>query len=226
MNESKLKKLFKSLQRDEKNVFFTEESINNKVIKRLKKSNYVRDNDFTKLFATLDFSFLEENKTIPPLKTSFVEKKDKIDRSTFYSFEGPFQLLHVDIANLQFLGKSSAARRYCLVVVDIFSSKVYTYPMKSRKNIAYKLEMFYKKIKTKRKKGEKIRLQTNLEFKHKKIFNLNFKCNIDMFSTAIRGGKAFAAEQKFWGLKKRIFCLKSLEKRDGKSKTRRQVHMK
>ena len=152
MNESKLKKLLKSLQRDEKNVFFTEESINNKVIKRLKKSNYVRDNDFTKLFATLDFSFLEENKKIPPLKTSFVEKKDKIDRSTLYSFEGPYQLLHADIANLQFLGKSSAARRYCLVVVDIFSSKVYTYPMKSRKNIAYKLEMFYKKIKNKRKK--------------------------------------------------------------------------
>ena len=33
-----------------------------------------------------------------------------------------------------------------------------------------------------------------------------------MFSTAIRGGKAFAAEQNIRELKKRIFRLKSLEK--------------
>ena len=42
MNERKLKKLFKLLQRHEKSVLFTEESINNKLLKRLKKSNYVR----------------------------------------------------------------------------------------------------------------------------------------------------------------------------------------
>ena len=65
MDESKLKKLFKSLQREEKIVLFTEESIDNKLLKRLKKSNYVRDNEFAKLFATVDFSFLEENKKFP-----------------------------------------------------------------------------------------------------------------------------------------------------------------
>ena len=117
-------------QRDEKSVLFTEESINNKLLKRLKKSNYVRDNEFAKLFATVDFSFLEENKKISPLKTSFAKKYNEIDRSTLYSFEGPFQLLHADIANLKFLGKSVAAPQYCLVVVDFFSSKVYTYPIK------------------------------------------------------------------------------------------------
>ena len=65
MDESKLKKLFKSLQREEKIVLFTEKSIDNKLLKRLKKSNYVRDNEFAKLFATVDFSFLEENKKFP-----------------------------------------------------------------------------------------------------------------------------------------------------------------
>ena len=65
MDESKLKTLFKSLQREEKIVLFTEESIDNKLLKRLKKSNYVRDNEFAKLFATVDFSFLEENKKFP-----------------------------------------------------------------------------------------------------------------------------------------------------------------
>ena len=38
MDGSKLQKLFKSLQREEKSVLFTEESINNKPLKRLKKS--------------------------------------------------------------------------------------------------------------------------------------------------------------------------------------------
>ena len=65
MDESKLKKLFKSLEREEKIVLFTEESIDNKLLKRLKKSSYVRDNEFAKLFATVDFSFLEENKKFP-----------------------------------------------------------------------------------------------------------------------------------------------------------------
>ena len=126
MTESKLKELFKSLQRDEKSVLFTEESINNKLLKRLKKSNYVRDNEFGKLFFIVDFSFLEENKKIPPLKTSFVEKSGEIDQSKLYSFEGLFRILHVDIANLQFLVKSVAAPQYCLVVGDLFSCKVYT----------------------------------------------------------------------------------------------------
>ena len=63
-------------------------------------------------------------------------------------------------------------------------------------------------------------LQIDLKLKQKKIFDLNSKCNINMFSTVIRGGKAFAAEQKIRELKKRIFRLKSLEKRSGKSKTR------
>ena len=72
MNERKLKKSFKSLQRDNKSVLFTEESINNKLLKRLKKPNYVRDNEFAKLFATVDFSFLEENERIPRLNTTIL----------------------------------------------------------------------------------------------------------------------------------------------------------
>ena len=32
-------------------------------------------------------------------------KKDDIDRSTLCSFDGPFQLLHASVGNLEFLGK-------------------------------------------------------------------------------------------------------------------------
>ena len=37
-----------------------------------------------------------------PLKTTFFEKNDDIDRSSLYSFGGPFQLLHNDVGNLEF----------------------------------------------------------------------------------------------------------------------------
>ena len=39
------------------------------------------------------------------MKATFVEKKDDFDRSTLYSFDGPFWLLHVDNGNLEFLEK-------------------------------------------------------------------------------------------------------------------------
>ena len=45
-----------------------------------------------------------------------------------------------------------------------------------------------------------------------------------MLSTAVRGGKAFAAQQKLRELKKRIFRLKALEKKF--KKIREQIPMK
>ena len=74
------------------------------------------------------------------------------------------------------------------------------------------MEIFYKEVKHKGK-DQKTRLQTDQEFKQKKIFSLNKKFNVDMFLTAVRGGKAFVAEQKLRELKKRIFRLKAMEKR-------------
>ena len=75
-------------------------------------------------------------------RTDNVEKRE-IDHLTLYSFNAPFQLLHADIGNLEFLGKNATFPQYVLVIVDLLSSKVYTYPMKSRKQIRQKLERFY-----------------------------------------------------------------------------------
>ena len=41
-----------------------------------------------------------------------------------------------------------------------------------------------------------MRLQTDQEFKQKNIEELNKKFNIEMYSTHLRCGKAFAAEKK------------------------------
>ena len=66
--------------------------------------------------------------------------------------------------------------------------------MKNRSLLAKKLRLLHEDIK--RKRTGKMRLQTDLEFKQNEIKKLNDQFNVDMFHTKIRGGKAFAAEQK------------------------------
>ena len=58
------------------------------------------------------------------------------------------------------------------------------------------LKLFYEEIEPKRNMNEQMRLQTDLEFQQRKIMKLNKKYNVLMFSTKIRGGKAFSTEQK------------------------------
>ena len=59
-------------------------------------------------------------------------------------------------------------------------------------------------------------LQTDLEFKQNQIKKLNNEFNVDMFHTKVRGGKAFAAEQKVREFKKFLLRSKRLEKQRGK----------
>ena len=132
--------------------------------------------------------------------------KKEIDHSTLYSFDAPFRLFHADVGNLEFLDKNATFPQYVLVLVDLFSLKVCTYPLKSRKQIRQKLEQFYRDVKGKRQ-GKKMKLQVDQEFQQTKIKNLNELNNVNMFSTSVRGGKAFAAEQKIRELKTRVAKL-------------------
>ena len=52
-----------------------------------------------------------------------------------------------------------------------------------------------------------MRLQVDNEFQQVKIKDLNDENNVEMFTTSVRGGKAFAAEQKFRELKSRTLKL-------------------
>ena len=47
-----------------------------------------------------------------------------------------------------------------------------------------------------------MRLQVDMELQKNDTKELNKKFNVEMFSTKIRGGTAFAAEQKIYELKK------------------------
>ena len=77
------------------------------------------------------------------------------------------------------------------------------------------MEIFYKEVEGERK-GRKTKLQTDQEFKQKKILNLDKRFNVDMFLTAVRSRRAFAVEQKLRKLRKKIFRLKAMEKRPSK----------
>ena len=140
-------------------------------------------------------------------RMDYVEKRET-DHSTLYSFNAPFRLIHADVRNLEFLGKNASFPQYVLVLVDLFSSKICTYPMKSRKQIRQKLEQFYRDVRGKRK-GKTIKLQVDQEFQQVKIQDLNDLNNVKMFSTSLRGRKVFAAEQKIRELKTRIAKLHS-----------------
>ena len=89
--------------------------------------------------------------------------KSETDRSTLYSIDVPFQLFHADITDFRFFGKSATHPKYCPVAVDVYSSKIYAYPMKQKDLLTKNLQLFYKDIQSKRK-NNKMRLQVDQEF--------------------------------------------------------------
>ena len=144
--------------------------------------------------------FLDGGRT--PTRADYVEKR-KIDRSTLYRFDGPFQLFHADMENLEFLRKYATIPQYALMVVDLYKLKVYVYPMRSRKQILQKMKLFYDEVSSKRK-IKWMRLQVDNEFQQVKIKDLNNENNVEMFTSSVRQGKVFDAEQKIRELKTRI----------------------
>ena len=198
--KKQLKNLYRKLIENENSVLFAIDKINVRVLNRLKKSSYDKDQVFYKLFKKLENEENEEKDIIEPqipFYTPFIEQRKDIDRSSaLYSINGPLQFFHADLAYLQFFAKSAVDPKYALLCVDLFTSKVYVYTLRTKNNLFKKLEEFYKEIDIKRVKNEKIRLQVDLEFQQNKIKKLNKKYNVEMFTTKNRGGKAYAAEQK------------------------------
>ena len=108
-----------------------------------------------------DKNFYQNNHL--PLFTLFVNKKSNVDHSTLYSIGKPFELLHTDIADASVLAKSAADPKYCILLVDLFTSKMYVYSMRNRSLLAKKLKLFYEDIN--RKRTGRMCLQADLELK-------------------------------------------------------------
>ena len=86
-----LKKLFTKLQTDRKSVLFTEEKLNDKLLQKLKKSNYNKDKEFVNTFNLLenkeDLFKKDGSRYSIPSKAKYVQKSNDIDRSTLFSVQ-------------------------------------------------------------------------------------------------------------------------------------------
>ena len=100
-------------------MLFSEETLSLKLSKNLKRSTYVNDKKLLKLINVSENSIegFNKNDNKISIRLDDVEKRE-IDRSTLYSFNSPFQLMHADIANLEILGKSATVRYALLIVVS------------------------------------------------------------------------------------------------------------
>ena len=207
--------LFNSLQKNTNSIFYLAgNTITKTLINKASKSVFAKDQLFVNLYKQLEDKTKFKNTNLLPITTPFYESKSNVDHSTLFSISKPFELLHGDIADTRFLAKSAVDPKYCLLMVDLFTSKVYVYPMKNRSLLAKKFKLFYDDIQKKR--TGLMRLQTDLEFKQNEILKLNNDYDVEMFHTKVRGGKAFAAEQKIGQFKKLLLKGKRLEKESKK----------
>ena len=118
----------------------------------------MKETEFSTNFENRDTIFDEEDEKIP-FRMSLIAQKKDIDQSlTLYSIKAPFELFHADIANIKFLSKSAVDPHYCLLCVDLLSSKIYICLMKKRSLLAKKMEQFYEEIEAKRYSSEQLRI--------------------------------------------------------------------
>ena len=204
----RINNLFNTLQKNLKSIFYLVGNVSKTLLNKASKSVFV--NSYDKLE---NKNFKRSKQNVLPITTPFFDFKSNVDHSTLYSVGKPFELFLADIADARFLAKSAVDPKYCLLLVDLFSSKVYIYSMKNRSLLAKKLKLFYEDINNKR--TGRMRLQTDLEFKQNQVLKLNDEFNIEMFHTRLRGGKAFDAEQKIREFKKLLLRGKRLEKQQG-----------
>ena len=207
--KKRVENLFKNLQKDPKSVFYSTGNLSISILNKANKSVYEKDKVFVNLYKTLQDKNFDKKLNVPLVTPSFTQKNE-VDHSTLYSISMPFDLVHGDIADTRFLAKSAVDPKYCLLLVNFFTFKIYVFTMKNGSLLSKKLKLFYEKIKKKR--PGKMKLQTDLEFKQNEIRKLNEQYNVKMFHSKVRGGKAFAVEQKIREFKKLLLKSKRFEK--------------
>ena len=70
------KDLYKVLKEDEESVLFASEQLTKQLIKKVKKSNYEKDNIFYKLYNKIENVNIQKEKEIIPTFVPFIEKKE------------------------------------------------------------------------------------------------------------------------------------------------------
>ena len=116
-------------------MFYSADKINRTLLNESRKSAYKKDRVFYKIYRDLEDKdvIYDREKARLLFYIPFVEQKKDIDRSSaLYSINAPLQFFHADVADIRFFSKSAIDPKYALLCVDLFSSKMYVYPMKKR----------------------------------------------------------------------------------------------
>ena len=92
---------------------------------------YDKDKVFGNLHEQLEHKVFYKNENLS-LVTPFVDKRTNIDRSMLSSVSKPFEAMHADIVDSRFLAKSAVDMKCFLLIVDLFASKIYVFPMKNK----------------------------------------------------------------------------------------------
>ena len=127
-----------------------------------------------------------------------------------HTIDRPMQLIHADIADLHFFSKSSVAPKYCLVCVNLFTLKTYTYGMKIIRMLTIcqvRKILFQQESLREYLKGEnihQIRLQTDQEFNQNEIVRINKKYNVLHHNSKLNDRHDVGAKQKIGVLKFRV----------------------
>ena len=85
--------------------YLLKKKIDNRPLKKIKKSKYEKHSLLLKLTWLTSSNFNDKERTIT--RANYVEKRE-IDRSTLYSFDRPFQVINADVWNSAFLGKGNS----------------------------------------------------------------------------------------------------------------------
>ena len=123
IKNNRIQNLFKNLQNNPRSTFYSIGNLGRSILNKARKSTCDKDKAFVNLYNQLEGKNVYQNNNLP-LVMPCVNKRSNIDHSTLYSIGKPFELLHADIANIRFLAKSAVDPKYCLLIFDLFSSKI------------------------------------------------------------------------------------------------------
>ena len=149
-NFKRAKNLYNALKKDDESVLFASEKINKQLIKKIKRSKYEKDITFLKLYNIIENVNLDEKEEIPTF-VPFIENKKILIIRLCTVLMALFNYYMLILPIYVFFSKSAADPHYCLLFVDLFTQKIYTFPMKKRNLLKKKMQAFYEEVEHKRK---------------------------------------------------------------------------
>ena len=205
-------RLVESLSDDPKSQFYLKnvKSVNKTHVRQsLKNSRYELDRVTYSLLPKrrdIRIGSNTANKVLLPAQNKFTRITD-IQHST--TDKG--QKFQADLADIQYLKPRAGESKFCLVIVDVYSQRVYLYGLYRKSNAREAFETFLSDTASIRKSDVYTLIQSDEggEFFNKALERLLLDNRVKLYTTKMNKGHAFMAEQKIREVKKKLTKLKA-----------------